>query len=161
TKNEIPLNQWTHVFVTYDGSSKAKGVHLYVDGKPAELEVTHDSLTDTIRTEKPAFLGRRNPGAPFKGRIDEARFYSRELSAAEVAQLVATESLRPTLVLAADRRTPEQKEALSRYFLENDDAPYRKLNAELAVWTKKRDDQDSAIPTTMVMQEMPKPRETF
>jgi hypothetical protein len=161
TKDEIPLNQWTHVFVTYDGSSKAKGVHIYINGKPAELDITHDSLTDTIKTEKPAFLGRRNPAAPFKGRIDEARFYSRELSAAEVAQLVTTDSIRPILITAAERRTPEQRDALSQYYLENNDAPYRKLNTELAAWTKKRDDLDSAIPTTMVMQEMDKPRDTY
>ena len=28
SKESIPQNQWTHLFVTYDGSSKAKGLKL-------------------------------------------------------------------------------------------------------------------------------------
>ena len=28
----IPLNEWTHVTVTYDGSSRAAGTALYVNG---------------------------------------------------------------------------------------------------------------------------------
>src|SRR5205823_3609288 len=43
TKTAVSLNEWHHVFVTYDGSSKAKGVRIYVDGTPAALDVTHDT----------------------------------------------------------------------------------------------------------------------
>jgi len=161
TKSPVPQNQWTHVFVTYDGSSKAKGVKVYLNGKPAELDVTHDTLTDTIRTEKPLVIGRRNPGAPFKGLIDEVRIYNRKLTATEVAQLAGHESIRSLLTLAADQRTKEQQEMLAQFYLENHDEPYRRLSAELADWRKKRADLDKAIPTTMVMEEMEKPRDTF
>ena len=34
-------------------------MHIYVDGKPAELDYTHDSLTDTIQTTVP--LDHRTP----------------------------------------------------------------------------------------------------
>jgi hypothetical protein len=161
TKEGIELNKWHHLFVTYDGSSKAKGIHVYVDGKPAEVDITHDSLSDTIRTDKPAFIGRRNPGAPFKGRIDEVRIYSRELAPAEVSQLARFEALRPLLAMPADKRTSEQQKTLATYYLENVDAPYQKRNGELADWRKKQQEMDNAIPTTMVMQEMDKPRDTF
>ena len=40
-------HKWHHLFATYDGSSKAKGVHIYVDGKPADLDYTHDTLTES------------------------------------------------------------------------------------------------------------------
>ena len=53
-----------------------------------------------------------------------------------------------------------QNETLARYYLENEDEPYRKLNTELVDWQKKKTDMENAIPTTMVMEEMPKPRET-
>ena len=36
-KKPIPLHTWTHVAVTYDGSSKAAGVKLYINGELAEL----------------------------------------------------------------------------------------------------------------------------
>lgn len=161
TKESLPLNKWIHVFATYDGSSKARGVHLYVDGKPMELDYTHDTLTSTIKADKPVVIGRRNPSAPFKGLIDDVRIYGRELSAAEVAQLSGLESIRAILVVGADKRTPQQKDELVRYYLDNNDADYRKLVEEQAGWTKKRTELDNAIPTTMVMQEMDKPRESY
>ena len=80
TKNAFELNKWHHLFATYDGSSKAHGLHIYVDGKPADLEYTHDTLTDTIQTTVPTTIGRRTPGAPFKGLIDDVRAYNRELT---------------------------------------------------------------------------------
>ncbi|MCS6861667.1 MAG: DUF1553 domain-containing protein [Abditibacteriales bacterium] len=161
TKQPIETNQWTHVFATYDGSSKAKGVKIYLNGKPAEVEVTHDKLTGTMQTSVPLRLGRRSPGAPFKGMIDDVRIYHRELSAAEVQQLAGLETIRQILVTAPDKRTDEQRNALSKFYLENYDEPYQRLTAELADWKKKRDELDASIPTTMVMQEMEKPRETF
>ena len=29
----ITFKRWTHVFITYDGSAKASGVKIYVDGE--------------------------------------------------------------------------------------------------------------------------------
>ncbi|HZP82232.1 MAG TPA: DUF1553 domain-containing protein [Chthonomonadaceae bacterium] len=161
TKEAIETNKWTHLFVTYDGSSKAKGIRIYVNGKPVETEITHDTLTDTIRTPKPFLIGKRNGGSPFRGMIDEVRAYNRQLSDAEVAQIADTEAVRQILLTAADKRTDEQKEALARFYLERNDETYRKRMAELADWKKKYSDLDNAIPTTMVMQENEKPRDTF
>ncbi len=161
TKQPIETNKWTHVFATYDGSSKVKGVKIYINGKPAELDVTHDKLSDTIQTSVPLRLGRRSPGAPFKGMIDDVRIYHRELSAAEVQQLAGLETIRQILVTAPDKRTVDQTISLAKFYLENYDEPYKQLMVELADWKKKRDELDASIPTTMVMQEMEKPRETF
>jgi hypothetical protein len=161
TRAAIPQNQWSHLFVTYDGSSKAKGIRVYVNGKSAELDLTHDSLTQTIVTPKPALLGRRAAGAPFIGQIEDVRFYRRTLAAEEVAQMVGSDLIRPVLAVAPDKRTPEQIESLRRFYLEHQDATYASLNAELAQRRKQRDELDASIPTTMVMQEQAKPRETF
>ena len=36
TVKPLPTNgQWNHLFFTYDGSGKASGVKLYVNGEPA------------------------------------------------------------------------------------------------------------------------------
>ncbi len=88
------------------------------------------------------------------------RAYRRELSSSEAAQLAAYETLRPLLTVASDKRTKEQQDALSKHYLQNNDAPYQKLSAELTDWRKKYAEQDNAIPTTMVMEEMDKPRDT-
>ena len=47
-----------HVFFTYDGSGKASGVRIYVDGAPVTTRVVSDSLGHaTIRTQAPMQLG--------------------------------------------------------------------------------------------------------
>ena len=68
------------MLVTYDGSSKAAGLHIYVNGRPVEMEITHDKLSGSIRTDMPARIGARNPSAPFMGLIGDVRFYNRDLS---------------------------------------------------------------------------------
>jgi hypothetical protein len=161
TKQTIPVNQWTHLLVTYDGSSKAAGVKLYINGAPAELEITHDRLSDTIHTDKPAHIGRRNPGAVFKGLIDDVRIYNRDLSGSEAAQVAGIDPIRPILTLAPAKRTPEQQDQLRRYFLTTRDEPYKKLSAEVATGQKQLAEVNAAVPTSMVMQELPQPRDTF
>jgi len=161
TKAQLEVNKWSHVFVTYDGSSKAAGVKIYINGKLAPQDVTSDKLTGTIRVDTPTHIGRRNPGAPFKGLIDEVRIYNRELTATEVDLLARIDSVRQIAALPVDKRTPEQKSALERFYLEQHDEPFQKLSAEKNTVAAARTELDKAIPTTMVMQEMDKPRDTF
>jgi len=43
----ITLNTWTHIAVTYDGSSNASGVTVYINGLSQSVFVFNDNLTDT------------------------------------------------------------------------------------------------------------------
>ncbi|MCC2672971.1 MAG: Planctomycete cytochrome, partial [Armatimonadetes bacterium] len=161
SKTQIELNKWSHLFVTYDGSSKAKGVKIYVNGKPADLDVTHDKLTGSIRATTPAQIGRRNPGALFKGMIDEVRIYDRALAPDEVGLVARIDAVRAIVATPVEKRSPEQKTTLARFYLENHDPQYRQLSGEMSTVNARRTELDNAIPTTMVMQELEKPRDTF
>ena len=162
TKTAMEAGKWHHLFVTYDGSSKAKGLHIYVDGKPADLDVTHDKLTDTIQaTTAPFTIGRRTPGAPFKGLIDDVRVYDRELSAQDVAALANEDTFKQLLATPEDKRADAQKAQIAAHYFDNIDAPYKALTAELNTWKQKQAELEKAIPTTMVMSEMAKPRDSF
>jgi hypothetical protein len=161
TKAQIPQNQWSHLFATYDGSGKAAGVKIYINGRAAETDTTHDRLTGTIKTTRSARIGRRTPSAPFTGLIDEVRLYSRTLSSAEVAQLAGVETIRQHLTVPAESRTPAQTAEIAKYYLETVDPEYRRLTAEAADLRRRRNDFERDIPTTMVMEEMPTPRDTF
>ncbi len=61
-RKELPKNQWSFVAVTYDGSSKAKGVKIYVDGELQEVDVANNDLKGSIRTPVPFKLGQRDAG---------------------------------------------------------------------------------------------------
>ncbi len=55
TRQPLVRQKWQHVCFTYDGSGRASGITIYVNGQAEELEVTHDTLTATIRTAAIAF----------------------------------------------------------------------------------------------------------
>ncbi len=87
----LPLDgKWQHVFFTYDGSGKAAGVKLYLNGAPAATKVVTDTLGKaTIRTAAPMQLGWRYPDKnPQKeARFQDLRVYGRALAADEVRRL--------------------------------------------------------------------------
>ena len=48
TRDTIPRNRWLHVAVTYDGSCRAAGLRIMIDGKPAACDVVRDHLYKNI-----------------------------------------------------------------------------------------------------------------
>ena len=89
----VPKDKWVHLAMTYDGSSKAKGIHVYMDGKRVTMDVEKDNLYKDILfphlNEEPGLrFGARWRGTGIKGAaIDEIKVYTRELLTAEVALL--------------------------------------------------------------------------
>ncbi|HTD88350.1 MAG TPA: DUF1553 domain-containing protein, partial [Candidatus Binatia bacterium] len=82
TREKFPLNQWVHVVLTYDGSSRASGVKIFRDGMEAELEVVRDSLYKDFANNVPLTLAARFRGRGFKdGMIDDLKIYDRCLVA--------------------------------------------------------------------------------
>jgi mono/diheme cytochrome c family protein len=160
SKEALRTNVWTHLLVTYDGSKKAAGVKVYVDGGISELDRPSDKLTASIATDAPLLIGTRARAFPFDGLIDDLRFYDRALKTNEVVELVAY----PYLLVAqlpAEQRSKEQREELKKFFRENravDFLAARVRTTELKEAKKKLLEE---IPDTMVMEEMEKPRDTF
>ena len=134
----ITRDEWLHVFFTYDGSRKAGGVKLYVNGKPVELEVRMDALgaKDSIRTDAAMHLGRRDDYQPMREtRFQDVRFYRRLLTADEVARLpfedLASEIIRRQPD-PAKWTTDEAFVVADRYFLNEKDPETTALIAAVA-----------------------------
>jgi mono/diheme cytochrome c family protein len=127
SKKEVPLNRWTHVFVTYDGSCKASGVKIYVDGKSQITTVEADRLKSSIHTTVPFRLGQRSPdGAPVDGfGIQDVRIYDRVLAPEEVQSLA--ENLRAAYLLgkSAERRKAGENDEVYECWLKNFDEEYQ------------------------------------
>ncbi len=75
-----------HVAMTYDGSSTAAGVKLYVNGVAETPLVINDTLTTSIRNDTiSALVGARpGPGRWFKGDLDELAVYTSSLPASTI-----------------------------------------------------------------------------
>jgi hypothetical protein len=161
SKKRVFGGQWIHLTLTYDGSSKASGINLFVNGKPEMLEALQDNLTSSIRTGAPLEIGDRGRGGPFQGNIDDLRFYDRVLYPAEIDVLAVDQPARGLLFQQASRRSKAEKERLREYFLAHD-APLelRKQFTELTELKLQKKKLDKQIPTVMVMKDSEKPRET-
>ena len=59
-QRELPMDTWTHVFVTYDGSSQAAGVKIYINGEIQGVEIPTNQLNNTIKTVVPFKVGQRH-----------------------------------------------------------------------------------------------------
>ena len=86
TKKQLPLNQWTHVAISYDGTVAATGVKIFVDGEMVETEVVRDCLTKKITGGggNEIAIGARFRDRGFGGGIvDDFRVYDRKLTELE------------------------------------------------------------------------------
>ncbi len=87
TSAELPLNAWHRLTATYDGSSKAEGLRLYLDGRAIATTVVRDTLNAKPR-DNALEIGSRSRDAGFRnGSLDEVQLWHQALTAVEVASL--------------------------------------------------------------------------
>jgi hypothetical protein len=161
TKQPIKSDSWHHICATYDGSSKAAGIAIYVDGQPQKWDIQQNGLTETIRTKKPFHIGSRNPGGRLKGTVDDVRVFKRQLTAVEVQALAMSNPITPILAIAADKRTKEQVQTLRDYYLNNDDPKYGELVKQRDKLKAEEVELLKPLTSVMVMQNPGKLRDTF
>lgn len=139
TKQKITPRQWQHLLLSYDGSSKAKGVKLYIDGKEAALEVITDNLQQSMMYAKDEanwgihnFKIGQDHESITNAVFDEFRAYKRELSALEARQLAGEADLIASLLKTpAGALTLAQKEQLFEYYLLSYDQAYEQVQEKL------------------------------
>ena len=117
-RGSVSSEGWHHVFVTYDGSRKAKGVRIYYDGKPQSVYEEVDSLRGSIRTKTPLRLNRRSTGEGAGGEaVHDVRFYRRVLTTPEVQVLARRVDARDGARRASGRADAEDAAAAARLLL--------------------------------------------
>ena len=139
TVKPLPLGQWSHIAVSYDGNMRARGVRMYVNGEPQELKVLFDYLLWPMDTKKHPWRIGAGGGLRFKGSVEDVRVYDRVVE--------------PEAVLALAGNA----EARSRVcFYESNP-----IFAQLLVAKQERDKFSATIPTVMVMKEAEQPRQAY
>jgi mono/diheme cytochrome c family protein len=156
------LEAWSHVTVTYDGSGKAKGVQIYVGGQAVPVDVVRDQPLNVTFDKGELQTGNKDWGTPLKGQLSDLRFYNRRLYANEVLELGQLGPLHRVLDEPTDRRSKEQSKWLRDYFVANVANPLEKQEKQdLDTLNRGLEQFNHEIPSTMVMAEMEKPRDTF
>ena len=163
SKEGIRLNDWSHVLITYDGSSKAGGLTLYLNGQSRNSEIVFDILYKSIHPvngryeafERPLRVGKSyrsfsGDNGIFTGRLDDIRIYEKELTALEAMTLAGTDEGNPSLVqLEKDHQ------------LQRTDPEIQRMRDELFVLRKQEHEMMESVAEIMVMEEMDKPRDTY
>jgi hypothetical protein len=149
----LPVNEWVHLTVINQGSSRADGLRIFVNGRPARTEVIRDHLTKDITGGggDSITLGERFRDRGFKGGlVDELRVFGRALTDVEVRELFAPGALATA--------APEER---FDYYLASVDAPFRAqlgvLREARAVETKLADEARQI----MIMRELPAPKTAY
>jgi len=158
----LELGRWQHVQITYDGSRRAEGVRLYLDGKPLPTRVLLDELNQSFQTKQPFRIGAGNgAGGRFHGAIAQVCVHTVCLSPEEVLVLAVPEGPAAIRALPYGKRSSAQFVKLIRYFLDNHASEkIRQAHRHRDELRRQRERLLDAIPTTMVMEEMPRPRDT-
>lgn len=157
--DELPVSQWTHVTLTYDGSSRASGLNIYMDGEQLPTVTIRDELTKTIdASPKEVALGQRFRDLGFKnGKVDELKIFNRELNPLEVRfDYLLQESAEnvPEVLYNIDEKT-------LRAFALQQDAEYQARRDRVQDLRTEVFDLQDAIPDIMVMEEEPTLRPTY
>ena len=161
SNGKVQNGKWNHVFVTHDGSGTAAGVKVYINGKSQGLKVEQNNLRSSTRSKASLKIGRRQPGSPYKGQIDDVRIYGRALSGAEVAALSGSDPLAPILAVPANARKPAQVEVLRKHFLSSIDKEYMAIAKDAARLRAKLNEAAKPQGNVMVMADVGKPRKTY
>ncbi|QDV59378.1 DUF1553 domain-containing protein [Rosistilla oblonga] len=155
TVEPIAIDKWQAVSITYDGSSRADGIQIFIDGKPMATSVVRDQLTRQITGggNDNVIIGARFRDRGFKqGLVDEFRVFDRELSHAEALQLATVNAAEKPLEV-------DDSQLRSRYLLSVDPAMAEHRQRLMQAREKLAAIQDAAE-EIMVMRELPQQRPT-
>lgn len=166
TNEILEANKWQHVAVTYDGSSKAAGLKIFVGGNNVGQNIVQDSLTRQITTwingHNDLAIGSRFRDRGFKdGVVDEFRGYDRVLSQLEILQLIDGVSLNEALSSDVATISETTMGMLREYYFLAVDPWLNQRRAALknarAKWNKVMDE----TPGISIMRERAQPRKTY
>ncbi len=160
---KLTLNQWHHVAAVYDGTRVAEGIQIYVDGVSQKFAVSLDDVNQSFASKQPFRIGAgAGPDNRFHGQIEDARIYQVAITPEEAALLSDPSSLNQIAAIPSDRRTTVHRQKLELAFVSRyAPKPIRQAWQQLAQLREDREKLMASFPTTMVMQELPSPRETF
>ncbi len=154
--NQAPHHQWTNVCVTYDGSGKAAGVKVFINGVSVVTKTISDTLKGSIKTDAPLWVGRRHPDGDMlqETGYQDLRIYERALSSEEVTRLQY--EIHAAEILADKKTypwTPDERQIISRYFFKQIDKEMPLLKQDLSKINQRLASLSDKGPTTLICEE--------
>jgi hypothetical protein len=159
TVTPLPTDgHWDHLFFTYDGSGKAAGVKIYVNGAPVATKTVSDTLAhNSIRTTAPLQLGRESPDEqPARDtRYQDFRVYARALNVDEAKRLPFEDYVAEITSKPASQWNPDQWHAVSEFYFTNVDDQSKAIRSQLAQMDAELDKLSQGGDVSLVAVERP------
>ena len=149
--------RWNHAVATYDGSGKASGMKLYVDGRPQELKIVADKLDGTVRTSAPMTFGRIFPDVdPLRqSAFEDFRFYGRELTAEEAARIPYEDYVSEIVQKSSSAWSENEFKVVSDFYFAQRDESTRSLAAQIPALNTELDQLSKDGDISLVSEEGP------
>ncbi len=159
TVTPLPIDgHWDHLFFTYDGSGKASGIKIYVNGAPVAIKVVSDTLgRATIRTAAPMQLGWRYPDAkPARDtRYQDIRLYARPLAKEEAERLPYEDYVAEITAKPISRWNPDQWHAASAFYFNKVDKSSQAIQGQVKQLDTELDKLSKGGVVSLVSEERP------
>ncbi len=163
SRQSVPRDQWIQLTMTYDGSAKATGLKLYLDGKEMAMTTTMDHLDKDILFDErrvspqPGLqIGGWWRGYGFKdGFIDDIVVYNRTLTPHEVAILAEKAAWQTIAAKSSSQLNEPERVALRGYFFSTVHAPTQAARKRVVQARTALADSTEPIQELMVMREAP------
>jgi hypothetical protein len=157
----VAVNQWEHIALSYDGSSKAAGLQLFLNGRKLATITTRDKMQKkaslNVGHSGPLTFGERFRDRGFKdGEIDELRIFDRSLTALEIRNLHDGQALDAAVADPATHR-----DALKEYYFSAIDKPARDAAQKLRDARRKFVEAEEPQQEVPVMAELREPRPAY
>ncbi|MDR3632287.1 MAG: DUF1553 domain-containing protein [Isosphaeraceae bacterium] len=161
-RTPLKAGEWQHLFVSYDGSGRAAGVQLFVDGHAQEKDVAADALKSTIKTAVPWKLAQRHSSARVDGiAVSDVRVYNRNLAAPDVSRLARTTRALWLVAKPVAERTESDKNELFDWWLPAVDRPFADRQGKLKTLEQEQAAIKARATVAHVMNEKPEPPMAF
>jgi hypothetical protein len=172
SEQELIPGEWSHVTVTYDGSSRADGIRIYINGQEDEIRIEQNNLfkniviyDDAWYSNQDFFIGNRRSfeNLNYHGlKLDEIQIYDRQLSPVEVLALSGSdERLASLMVIQPGQAGHEQDQVLFDHFLLRHDDDFAALTDRLRDLRVEKSAVTDTLREVMVMGERLNPRQSY
>ncbi|HIE97535.1 MAG TPA: DUF1553 domain-containing protein [Fuerstia sp.] len=114
TLTPLEADVWVHVTLTNDGSQRATGQQIWINGQQSGTRVLYNTNSNTGGTNKNGILriGGGVHGDKFRGQVDELRFYKRTLFEDEILLLAERRTVPEILATAVNDRSDSERAKL-------------------------------------------------
>jgi hypothetical protein len=149
---KIRPGTWHQVSVHIQGSENASTIALFVDSEEVPTQIRHDGVSGEP-AKRDWLLGADGKAKPFDGEVSGFRTYPSVLKPAQIRHAYWLQS--------ADKLPPEQRTAADHRPAGRHNGSSQSLQTERDTLWAERLAFIRNLPTTMVMEEMPTPRQAY